>query len=90
MNGFLSGRIRSRLKANADENTNTMAIEAVRAALDQLPYSSRMSISSWGRRTLLMIRLNPRTCVQRFSTLTRQGRFRLVCVFVFLERLGDC
>jgi 3-oxoacyl-[acyl-carrier-protein] synthase-3 len=31
--------IRSRLKANIDENTNTMGIEAVKAAVDRLPYS---------------------------------------------------
>jgi 3-oxoacyl-[acyl-carrier-protein] synthase-3 len=31
--------IRSRLKANPNENTNTMAIEAVKSAIDSLPYS---------------------------------------------------
>jgi 3-oxoacyl-[acyl-carrier-protein] synthase III len=31
--------IRSRLKANPNENTNTMAIEAVKSAVDRLPYS---------------------------------------------------
>lgn len=36
---FKRSGIRSRSKANADENTNTMAIEAVKAAIDQLPYS---------------------------------------------------
>jgi 3-oxoacyl-[acyl-carrier-protein] synthase-3 len=33
--------IHSRSKANADENTNTMAIEAVKSAIGQLPYSVR-------------------------------------------------
>lgn len=36
---FKRSGIRSRLKANINENTNTMAIDAVKAALDKLPYS---------------------------------------------------
>jgi 3-oxoacyl-[acyl-carrier-protein] synthase-3 len=35
---FKRSGIRSRLKANASENTNTMAIEAVKSAVDRLPY----------------------------------------------------
>jgi 3-oxoacyl-[acyl-carrier-protein] synthase-3 len=38
---FKRSGIRSRSKANTDENTNTMAIEAVKSALDRLPYSIR-------------------------------------------------
>ena len=36
---FKRSGIRSRLKADPNENTNTMAIEAVRSATDRLPYS---------------------------------------------------
>ena len=36
---FKRSGIRSRLKADPGENTNTMAIEAVKLALDRLPYS---------------------------------------------------
>jgi 3-oxoacyl-[acyl-carrier-protein] synthase-3 len=36
---FKRSGIRSRPKANTDENTNTMAIEAVKSAIGQLPYS---------------------------------------------------
>lgn len=36
---FKRSGIRSRLKANMNENTNTMAIDVVKAALDKLPYS---------------------------------------------------
>ena len=38
---FKRSGIRSRPKANTDENTNTMAIEAVKSAIGQLPYSIR-------------------------------------------------
>ena len=36
---FKRSGIRSRLKADPSENTNTMAIEAVKSAIDRLPYS---------------------------------------------------
>jgi len=36
---FKRSGIRSRLKADPNENTNTMAIEAVKSAIDRLPYS---------------------------------------------------
>lgn len=36
---FKRSGIRSRLKANTNENTNTMAIDAVKAAIGKLPYS---------------------------------------------------
>lgn len=38
---FRRSGIRSRSKANTDENTNTMAIEAVKAATDRLPFLIR-------------------------------------------------
>lgn len=38
---FKRSGIRSRSKASSDENTNTMAVEAVKAAIDRLPYPIR-------------------------------------------------